>query len=311
MNVEKEPNLTQVIESIVSAAKGTPTFPTDTKGFRLLEAMVRICKEKEPEHSELTINFIDLADHLNLKGDKEELTREVRRLHKYISGKLINYRPALENRLHKANHREFIELVKVDGASKLILKKIPLKAQQSSVASESTVDLIQYEPTIEKTPFGELNFNITKRSGLILLTAFVAFFVCSYFSWLWVWLSDASWFFKTVATAGIPYFWYSVISPIFKALDGATLAPFWLRPSLTDSLLLVDKDQKQGCFKLTLKSYQATCPICGSSVRIKEGKNNMKGRLVGQCLATSEHLYTFDHVKERGVPAHTPMYLPK
>lgn len=311
MNVEKEPDLTQVIEAIVSVAKETPNFPTHSKGFRLLEAMTKICKENEPKQHELTINYLDLGEHLHIPGDKEGINREVRRLHKYIDEKLTDHRPALESRLHKANHREFIELVKVNGKSKLILKKVPLKAKQSSMASESTVDLIQYEPKMEKTLFGELDVEITKKWGFTMLALFIFGFAASYLIWWFVWYSEYSPAIKIVTTVGLPYIWYLILNPFYQAFEGATITPFWLRPSLSDSLLLVEKKEDSSVFRLTLKSYTAKCPICGSKILISKGKHQMKGRLVGKCKATSEHLYTFDHVKERGVPARTPMYLPK
>ena len=89
-------------------------------------------------------------------------------------------------------------------------------------------------------------------------------------------------------------------------------APLWWQPIgwFGDNVIEVRMDPKGGTrppHRLHLVRYVGDCPLCGvdgpgrSAVRLESGRMEFFGRIVGRCRhAPNEHVWSFDHVAQRG-----------
>ncbi|MFQ3237056.1 MAG: hypothetical protein ACI9C4_002634 [Paraglaciecola sp.] len=63
-------------------------------------------------------------------------------------------------------------------------------------------------------------------------------------------------------------------------------------------------DDKNEATKSSSWSHTKPHVLCGDPIIIKNGGKKFGGRYVGKCtLAPSEHVFIFDHLTKRGLPA--------
>lgn len=235
---------------------------------------------------------------------------------KAINTALSNFeekQPAIQTRLIEFGYSEAAIIKKRKDGKKnfLYLDICNIQAQQSSLSEESTPQLVIYEPTKRKIlrQFDSFELDSTKKNLVFTILGILTLLPILSIALRFTGLISNSLFVTFIA---LTWLLMCLWMPFHRTLsNGASIAPFWLSPSLFKNPLLVLEKTEQGYLQFAIRSYKAICPVCGAKMGVEQGKSVMKGRLVGQCQLTNEHQYTFDHVKERGVPANTPMYLPK
>ena len=312
-------NVIEAAQATLRAAMATPELDTGTRAFDLLEVFITKTKERLDAGvtaSDLQFTKQDLAIALGIKTDSDSQRKEINRLLKDLSAKLKEFRPAIQNRLLEANYRETIAIDEsTEGRRKYVfLKAIPLEVKEPSTSSLSTPNLIHYEPISEKSIFRLNTVELNIRSGFIFIGILVFPWMALVISILYdAFISDIQ-LIKVLSTLMMLPFIILILPFISLFEKGLVLAPWWLKPTLykTTFLTLVHSESNRtNRLKIVLRSYKAKCPICDGHLNIRKGKHQFKGRFIGQCEITNEHSYTFDHVRERGVPAHTPMYIPR
>lgn len=72
-------------------------------------------------------------------------------------------------------------------------------------------------------------------------------------------------------------------------------------------LITVENKKKS----IQLVRYKASCPICGASVYLDNGKPDFPRRLIGRCSESPrEHIYSFDRVTRMGYALRESAYFP-
>lgn len=304
-----------IAKKVLEAAQSIDELDTGHGDFELFETLIAETERYMAEGvapTEWKFTYLELAEALNKPGTKDSKSKEIRRLLKNLKDKINEFSPAIENHLHKADIRQIIELrEEQEGRRKYIsLASVPMQAKPASTIDDSTPVLIQYEPVTIKSIYGLESIELNRSNALWLYFIAVVPTCIPLFTISFLWSFDKlglSW----LILATVAVLWgYLVYRPFSELLtNGLTKAPSLIRPTLTNIALLTLYPVNER-FHIRLRTYKAKCPICGSTMDIVRGKRHLKGRFVSKCKATNEHTYTFDHVKERGVPAHTPMYVP-
>lgn len=58
---------------------------------------------------------------------------------------------------------------------------------------------------------------------------------------------------------------------------------------------------------ILVRRYTATCPICGSMIKLNKGEPDFPRRIVGRCVESPrEHVFSFDRVTRSGTPLRRP-----
>jgi len=95
---------------------------------------------------------------------------------------------------------------------------------------------------------------------------------------------------------------FPVYQTLVRSIDSP---PFWSRSGYISNCFLVTKTKKDGIkndIEVHQLTYEGICPVCNGHILIGRGKHTHKGRWVGKCSRSPDHLYSFDHVTLRGIP---------
>ena len=121
-------------------------------------------------------------------------------------------------------------------------------------------------------------------------------------------LNNGEWI-NLIATGMAATMFFKVIQPFYSVLDtGVIKSPQWLLPIKMAHALLITKKTEAGR-ELILTQYKGLCPVCDGQVHVVDGKQEFKGRLIGQCERSGrEHIFSFDHITKVGFPLREPGY---
>lgn len=98
------------------------------------------------------------------------------------------------------------------------------------------------------------------------------------------------------------YLWFGIVKPWVNFLDDRlmiapeTFVAFRDKPAQLE-LITAENNKKS----IQLVRYKASCPVCGASVYLSDGKPDFPRRLVGRCIESPrEHVFSFDRVTRMG-----------
>ena len=239
------------------------------------------------------------------KGFEKLIKDNLEEIAHFCSLKGVKYLPAIKNTDSQGGHKTFfyIGLTPLSGS---ISHNVELKQNSKKSTIEYNVPQLPQAPTWAK-PLLNMKISGWKLKTYIALPIFA--FLISYILLLWNYYAfSATSSIYTIIIIAVFGFSNFLLKPFYEAIDKRIgIAPNWLvRLSVASAQLrFVRTDIKRANGKyirsLQLVVFQAECPICGSEIVIKNGKQAHKGRLVGVCdESPREHVFSFDHVTKQG-----------
>lgn len=267
----------------------------------------------------------------NVKNDSDKDRRYINRIWKDLVEAFEVIQPSIENDARKAEYRKILKPRKTDpktGRVEFYFEEIELEASvldgEKHTATKDGKPIIYYERTKNPKPsfvgriFAKIaiaNFFVRlvyASLPLVLMTGLYVFYD---------YLVDHN---DGYITNGFFLYCYVcawlifLFRPYYVVWDQIiTMAPFWVTPIIGDerAQLEIRRSGKLDSFgehtpEIGLTVYKSECLVCGKEVNICKGTNEFKGRLIGKCIASPrEHIYSFDHMTQKGVPLRSDTYL--
>lgn len=79
----------------------------------------------------------------------------------------------------------------------------------------------------------------------------------------------------------------------------------WREAGATIEIIRSERDEIPNT--ILVRRYTATCPVCGSMVKLDKGEPDFPRRIVGRCIESPrEHVFSFDRVTRSGTPLRQP-----
>lgn len=79
----------------------------------------------------------------------------------------------------------------------------------------------------------------------------------------------------------------------------------WREDGATIEVIRSERDEVPNT--ILVRRYTATCPVCGSMVKLDRGEPDFPRRIVGRCIESPrEHVFSFDRVTRSGAPLRRP-----
>lgn len=79
----------------------------------------------------------------------------------------------------------------------------------------------------------------------------------------------------------------------------------WREAGATIEIIRSERDEIPNT--ILVRRYTATCPVCGSMVKLDKGEPDFPRRIVGRCIESPrEHVFSFDRVTRSGAPLRQP-----
>jgi hypothetical protein len=91
--------------------------------------------------------------------------------------------------------------------------------------------------------------------------------------------------------------------------DRITLASEWFLAWREDgaTIEIIRSERDEVPNTILVRRYTATCPVCGSMVKLNKGEPDFPRRIVGRCIESPrEHVFSFDRVTRSGTPLRRP-----
>lgn len=267
----------------------------------------------------------------NAKNDSDKDRRYINRIWKDLVEAFEVIQPSIENDARKAEYRKILKPRKTDpktGRVEFYFEEIELEAsvlddEKQTVAKDGK-PVIHYEHVKSpKASFWGTRFShtlLTKWRYRVWFTLVPLILAGSlYIGGVKAYRSNDS-LIHSVYIAVLLYFliWVIRFLPFYRiAYRRVVQAPTWMMedPSLDGVVLelrLSDRKDKHGdnLALIDLAVYRSKCLVCGRNVIVQNGVYGYRHRLIGKCLGNPrEHIYSFDHMTQKGVPLRSDTYL--
>jgi|GEM_PF-6928997 len=267
----------------------------------------------------------------NAKNDSDKDRRYINRIWKELVEAFEVIQPSIENDARKAEYRKILKPRKTDpktGRVEFYFEEVGFEAtelnEDSRTHSKDGKRLIHYERTKNPKP----SF-LGKFFSKILLTraAFVSIYAALPMAVLLVWYfwyQYLRFYNDGYITNG--YFLFTFIGLcsawVFRAYyfvesEAIVKAPMWVGSFSGEKHVQLELRKSENLDRdgdpipeIGLTIYKSKCLVCGSTVVVDNGMREFKGRLIGKCTASPrEHIYSFDHITQKGVPLRSDTYL--
>ncbi|PTY38075.1 hypothetical protein BGP77_16620 [Saccharospirillum sp. MSK14-1] len=303
----------QVAHATLEILSDLDEVDSSSKPLELLESLVSLTKERISQRldvDKIGFTFDDLAKQMIRPQDKEHSRRYVNRHLKELNKLLSQYEAKITRELQKRSYREYLAIAEVTESKRkyLHLDTKPIGSPTKSQPIQDSDKAIEYhiysapKPNRLVSRIGVLALSKSKGAlwslPLFGLSISLLTFLASLFPGFMLWGPGLPLIFSAVFAITS---W--LVNPIYLAVErGISIAPTWLSESFvrTSFFTLEPLDSLSSQKVLRIKTFEANCPICNGSVFIQKGKRHLKGRFVGQCQYSPEHLYTFDHMTLSG-----------
>ncbi|MCH2157286.1 MAG: hypothetical protein MK096_00710 [Oleiphilaceae bacterium] len=333
MNENKEVfELTDITVSRVIEQLGDPNLLASKLVKRLGELIKHDSAEDDIGFDRAKYHATRLAVELDSKkSDSDKDRRYINRIWKDLVEAFEVIQPSIENDARKAKYRKILKPRKTDpktGRVEFYFEEVELETSDLSGDKQTQAKdgkpLVHYERTKNPKPsfIGKLFSKIllTRKTFVSLYAALpMAILLIWYF-----WYQYLSYYNDGYITNG--YFLFTFIGLlsawIFRAYyfvesEAIVKAPMWVgsfsgEKHVQLELRKSEKLDRDGhpIPEIGLTIYKSKCLVCGSTVVVDNGIREFKGRLIGKCTASPrEHIYSFDHITQKGVPLRSDTYL--
>lgn len=313
-----------VAEATLSTLENIENLDSESRPIEVLRALVDMTRsmiEEGVPEEKIIFTFKDVADQIRKTDSTDDARRFINRHLPTLANMLEELRPSLDRSLANANIRQRL---KIKSSTQGKRKYLCLDTEPLEPASVTTPTIA--DETRETTTIRYELFSIPKMRGLskILcelamtnkvrwsfgLAPFVTILLTGILTSVAVVLGMPA-LAAGVIVAGFSVFTIvlSAIWPFVQASNyGIVESPFWLTPQFIEkSYLVVEPNSFSTTVTnaksvIRIKTYTAICPICGGRVYVEPGnrRQGMKGRFVGACRYSPEHIFTFDHMTLSG-----------
>ncbi|GGX55497.1 hypothetical protein [Saccharospirillum salsuginis] len=298
----------------------------ESRPMEVLRALIDMTREHAEQgvpEDKISFTTTDIVSRIKRTNDSEEARRFLNRHLKKLENHLEVYRPHLDSTLNKSEKRQRLRIKsETQGKRKFLCldtepltpENGPVSAPVSNLHADSPLT-IQYElfsaPKLRGLSKHLSEFAMTGRftwsmalAPVIILISFIAMFLAAV---TLGYPKQATW--TIIIGISVLLLTIKLIWPFLQASDiGIHESPLWLSPQLTNQSYLViepyspDQGSKKANRAIRVKSYTGTCPICGGKIYVEPGRRSqgMKGRIVGKCRYSPEHVFTFDHMTLSG-----------
>ncbi|WP_394168705.1 hypothetical protein [Saccharospirillum alexandrii] len=311
-----------VAEATLSTLENIEDLDPESRPIAVLRTLIEMTRsmiEQGVPEEKIIFTVKDVADQIKRTDSTEDARRFVNRHLKKLTEILDSLRPSLDRSLIKADKRQRLRIKSStqDKRKYLCLDTEPLEPVPTPQITDRTHETANIRYELFSMPkmhglsklLGELAMTSTVRWSFGL-APFVIIFLTGILTSVAVVLEMPQ-LAAAVIVTGVAVFAIvlSAIWPFIQASDqGIVESPFWLTPQFIDRTYLVvepnsfSKSGSKAKSVIRIKSYTAVCPICEGKVYVEPGtkRHGMKGRFVGACRYSPEHIFTFDHMTLSG-----------
>ncbi|NVK44440.1 MAG: hypothetical protein HWE39_24680 [Oceanospirillaceae bacterium] len=254
--------------------------------------------------------LMGLSDPAIDDASKQKIKRHLKALEKFQSEKALTINMKLLDLGLK--HFPVIESLNTGGgAGNVALFKIeyhPISMEDQLIIeaprSSKSGQVEYYLKDIKKLNFfGQFLGKISIPQDRHYIYSLMPIFIFTVYLMASIYLLYSNLWFEMAILTLLVYSMIKIIEPFYLVLDKAIIkAPGWLIPlNISNAYLITRKVDTTR--QIILSYYEGKCTICSGKLDIVEGKNEYKGRIIGQCENSGrEHIFSFDHITKIGSP---------
>lgn len=278
-----------------------------SRRMELLKTLIELTDgylKQEVNLTDVRFTYFEVANQLKKQDNTESAGKYVRRLLNDLLSDLEFFKPHIETQLlnNKVRHRLKIKSAKDGRRTYLYLDREPLESEAAAPLPQQKGD-IYYSHYSSPKPNRFSNWladiAVTTRAKWLFFSPVLACITATAVAVFGLFVHQPTLSAAASLCLLASLLLFFAMSPILSVVEkGITIAPAWMSGAITKTSFFVYEPaspESKAKHAIRLKSFEAQCPACNGKVLIQRGKREYRDRIVGNCIYSPEHLYTFDH----------------